>query len=298
MEQIIRIIARILAVVLSFSPTVEGIANENIGQAQRIYERQQYVERLDLPNATPFEEISWNFDGNDKGTLYRTNDTFVYLPNNPGSSTKYCIYYAGGMGEWIIHTDLVLYFTETYQPDAIYIMFVGSGVDDLGRCYKSTIDTIRSVAAYTNVIPDALAVMGSSVGGYTALTASAYLFREWKIPVTNIMLYDIGVNWKLEYLLPTESEANDIRDSGATVYAFGRGGEIYSLYGAKLFAQSGTPLVEVSCRSEGHDEISVQAFQRNPFLYAVGLADKLDPEEYYSIRYVNIADFWVDSWDE
>ena len=284
-----KILIDVLALLLSCTPTLKSTAIDFLAEAQRKLIEEMYMQNLMLDTAPPFEDVTWVYDKYDNGTLYRTDDTFIWIPDVTDQDTKYCVYYAGGLGEWILHVDLVEYFSSTYQPNSIYIWFIGSGLNNINRYYQLTADTIRTIAAYTKVIPNHIAVTGSSAGGYSALLCASHIYKDLGIYVDKILIFDQGMDWDADYYMPNEEEMRDLLYSGAKVYAFEQEGDMFTLAGALQFANYGVPVIEVACRECGHDEMSVQAFMREPFLWAVGLADKLDPEEYYLIRGVNCA---------
>ena len=224
------------------------------------------------------------------GEYYNNSEAVICVPNTVDSDTKICVYYAGGTGGNLLGLGFFEYYFKNFNPNCIFILFKNSHIYGIGRESNSieeqTANLLNAVCNTYACFPKTIQIAGSSNGGYTTFHAASYLYENYGFVTDKIMILDMGQNWYKDEYLITEEKAQPMVEMGTVVYHFGRAGEIFVMPGAVKFAGYGVPLVEVACKSGGHDAITNNAINYGLFSWLIGEDVKPD-ESLYTFTNVN-----------
>ena len=214
------------------------------------------------------------------GKMYSSKDSFLYIPQAVDENTQMLVYYAGHYDTVVFQEKECIRYIEKHNPNAVSLWFTYSGVGMIDKRDKRTADLLVEIWGEKNVRGSSILVVGSSNGGYVALSAAAYLKSELDVNTAMIAILDMGEGWGLLDWYFSGKQADELLEMGTVVYHFGRNGGVRKAEGGKKFLSYGIPTVELKCKVSDHDAITKYAFRNGVFSWMLNDGTELDPNAY------------------
>lgn len=213
------------------------------------------------------------------GKLYFYEPAFVYIPNEIDTETKFLAYFAGGMGEPMLFKDSVYEYIWEYAPNAVMVFYEISGIKNIPYASQRMIQIVNQAAAECGIGVKELVVGGSSNGCYTALHTAASFYEDDCVAPKAVITLDTGADWASPMNLNTHERAL-LAEAGTKFYLFEQPDTVDEISAIEQLVDSGIDVTAVYCTNDDHDEITVLAFTKGVFSWAMGEYEELDRTEY------------------
>ena len=240
------------------------------------------LERLaaeEIPENKRYTGIRNRIEDFDGGYLYAISVGYLYVPHVCDENTRCCIYFAGGAGQDYLYREGVYRYLMKYQPNGIILFHYESCVTHWPGGIRNAAKIMRQVEQECNIVLHDMITVGSSSGSFTALHAAALLQEEFNIPVHATLLLDAAMEWDM----PTETLLSDeecklLAEKGTLLCLFEQA-EAVDYEEIHRMADFGDKVLVIICESDGHNIISVNAYDYG--LFSWGFEEiELDPSEY------------------
>lgn len=216
----------------------------------------------------------------ENGKFYHCVRYAFYIPDHIDETTKSVIYYPGGCGEPALMTSYALKYVTNYAPNAIAVFMTASGYTDLPRKTEESWEVLETICREYGTEIRGLVLAGSSNGGYTALKAIAYLYEHHQIQTETLLVLDMGMNFLVAHLLPSEEECKIISQVGTEIYFFDQRCIDRRNPQLTLLESFGLQYHLIYCTKDEHIQISRDGFTEGAISWALGEQEELRPDYY------------------
>lgn len=216
----------------------------------------------------------------EKGRFYHCVRYAYYIPYDVDETTKSVIYYPGGCGEPALMTSYALKYVTDYAPNAIVVFMTASGYLDLPRKTEESYQVLETICRERGTEIRGLVLAGSSNGGYTALKAISYLYEQHQIRVEALLVWDMGMNFLVAHLLPSEEECRRISQVGTEIYFFDQRRIDRNNPQLRHLESFGLRYHLVYCTKDEHIQITRDGFTEGTISWALGEKDTLRLDYY------------------
>ena len=225
------------------------------------------------------------------GTWYDMSDYVLYIPETVSSSTRSVIYYPGSNGEKfsVINRCSALFsssvdkYLQDFSPSSIMLFWRSSGYPDIIPTVDKSYHVMESVARDYGIAIHDLVFAGSSNGGYAALRAAAYVYMNYGVPATSVLVYDMGMSFTVAHCLPTEEEYAALVEEQTAMYFFEqRNFEVEFCPAVMDMVNMGMNVNLVICQRDEHNQMTHDGFMEGTLSWATGEMDTIR-DDYYTI---------------
>ena len=240
------------------------------------------LERLaaeEIPENKRYTGLRNRIEDFDGGYLYAIPVGYLYVPHVCDENTRCCIYFAGGAGQDYLYREGVYRYLMKYQPNGIILFHYESCVTHWPGGIRNAAKIMRQVERECNIVLHDMITVGSSSGSFTALHAAALLQEEFNIPVYATLLLDAAMEWDMpKETLLSDEECKLLAEKGTLLCLFEQE-EAVDYEEIHRMADFGDKVLVIICESDGHNIISVNAYDYG--LFSWGFEEiELDPSEY------------------
>lgn len=215
-----------------------------------------------------------------EGTFYNCPNHAFYIPAHIDENTKSVIYYPGGCGEPMLRVSLALQYVTDFAPNAIIVFMRHSGYDNIPKKVEESWQVLETICReYKTEIRD-LVITGPSNGGYTALKAIPYLYDKHQLRTEFLLVMDMGLNFLVGSLFPTEEECKTITEIGTEIYFFDQRYMDRENPQLKVLESRGLQFHMVYCTKDEHIQIARDEFSQGVISWALGEIKELNPDYY------------------
>ena len=264
-----------------FEKAIEYFKYANRHEQSALYERYcalrlQSQDIVDTERIIKPERLSDDFS---YGKLYYYYPAYVYVPNEIDENTKFLAYFAGGRGEPMLFIDSVYEYIWGHAPNAVMVFYENSGVRNISYACRQMMQIINQAAAECGLGIQELVIGGSSNGCYTALHAAVAFYENEFIAPKAVITLDTGAEWSSSLNLNTHERAV-LAEAGTKLYLFEQPYIGIWVSAIENLVDSGNDVTAVYCANDGHDEMTILAFSKGVFSWALGEYEELDKAEY------------------
>ena len=219
------------------------------------------------------------------GTWYNLREAVIYLPDEINSETKWVLYFPGGNGGIrddgipMLFTYSIRDYLDAYSPSSIQVYWRSSGCYQLTPALDESYQVMESIAQNFGIAIRDLVVAGSSNGGYTAVKSSAYLLEQYGVPVSSVLVYDMGLSFTVA-ILPSEEEYRDIAKAGTKMFFFDQKDIGYNNSHILEMTNNGVDVQLIYCVKDEHSHITWDGFSLGTLSWATGELDSISPDAY------------------
>ena len=223
------------------------------------------------------------------GTWYDAPDYVLYLPDRINENTRWVLYFPGSCGEYfnVFTHSSALYgysvegYLEKYSPSSIMMFWRGSGMYEMTPAIDQAYHTLESIARDYGIAIHDLVTAGSSNGGYTAVKCSGYLYQNYGVPVSKVLVYDMGEHFMISHCLPKVEDCETAHQTGTQFYFFEPGNIGYNHTNLSTMIERGMDVQLVHCKRDAHTTITYDGFSEGTLSWATGEQDGIR-EDYYT----------------
>ncbi len=223
-----------------------------------------------------------------KGDIYYARDFYYYIPEKIDENTKCSMYFAGGNGGLILQYETVKSYFKNYEPNAIMVFYMGSGINNLEYKINESFEILNYFTVKNNITIHDLIITGSSLGCATALKAAVRYYDKYNICPVAVGSLDNACDWDIPFNLNDE-ELELLAQSGTIVCLYEQSTELFCKP-MRDIRDSGSRLVMIDCLHEGHDAISRYGFRLGCFESL--WTGKFDEKEYKTESYNLTGNEW------
>lgn len=270
------------------------MTNGEVDEAIKYFEQTKDYERTDVYlkylkryQSEKHKNILKNEDIVEAGEswfLYRLDDCYVYVPIFLDKSVKCGIYFPGGYGGDMLFRDGMYTYIKKYTPKSIIIFYISSGYTCINDASDRAYEILKDVTHQEDVIIKEIVTMGSSMGSFSALHASAYLYDKYGLISSGVVSLDAGLNWVVDRPLKDE-EYDLLKEQETDLYLFEQyhtGDKHFDAI--EKFIQKDSPTYIIECANGDHDAITVDGFKYGAMSWAFGEFEVLDEVHYNLVK--------------
>lgn len=210
------------------------------------------------------------------GTWYDMPTYVLYIPHDVTANTRMILYFPGSNGEIRMSDGTPAFFSwcardyiEAYSPKSIILFMRGSGIDRPGKTLDIAYNIMESVARDYGISIHGLVTAGSSNGGYCAVIATSYLLENYGVPVSSVLVYDMGMSFDIA-ILPSAEEYQEVAHAGTRMFFFEQKSMKYEKPQIKLMTDNGVRVQLIYCTNDEHNKITYEGFSEGTLSWATG----------------------------
>ena len=223
------------------------------------------------------------------GTWNDAPDYVLYLPDEVNKDTSWVLYFPGSCGEYrnpytgasALYKHSVESYLEAYSPDAVMMFWRGSGMYDMTPAIEQAYHTLESIAHEYGIAIHDLVTAGSSNGGYTAVKCAGYLYQNYGVPVSKVLVYDMGEYYMISHCLPTVEDCKTAHDTGTKFFFFEQSNVSYQDANLSDMIKRGMDVQLIYCKRDAHTTITYDGFSEGTLSWAIGEQETIR-EDYYT----------------
>ena len=223
------------------------------------------------------------------GTWFDLPLYILYLPDHIDAKTRCVLYFPGGNGEMedasgtpVLFAGSVYQYLDLYSPSGIMVFMRSSGFSSLTPTIDLGYQVLEGVARDNGIALHGIVAAGSSMGGYTALKAAAYLYETYGVPVSSVLVYDMGMDFEVP-VFPNETEYADIARSRTRMYFFEQKGFKLEKEELKTMIDKNIEVHVVWCVRDEHNVITTDGFSQGTISWAIGEGQDLNSANYIMV---------------
>ena len=214
----------------------------------------------------------------ESGLFYHCVRYAFYIPHHIDESTKSVIYYPGGCGEPALMTSYALDYVSNYAPNAIAVFMTASGYLDLPKKTEESWQVLETICQEKGT-----EIRGLILDTGERIRKGQPLFGlGTQIKAESLLVFDMGMNFLVAHLLPSEEECRTISKLGTEIYFFDQRCIDRNNPQLKLLESFGLCYHLIYCTLDEHIQITRDGFTEGTISWALGEKEDLS-QDYYEL---------------